>query len=450
MSNALILLAGGNGTRFGSEKPKQLVALAGKPILEHTLSNIAGCEAIDQIVVVSREEILGDIQKIVGQFNSVEIKVVPGGDTRTLSSLEGLYAIDGDPQTKVLIHDVVRPFISHKLINECFEALDTYDAIDVVIPSSDTLVEVENGGKTIKNVPDRSQFRRGQTPQGFRLGKLMEVMIESQAHDLSDITDDCGLYQRLRPGERIGLVMGDDSNIKITHPLDLVIAEQLVLKGALQGPISETLALPDGMKCVIFGDTSGLGFNLKSKLEQNGVEVFGASRSTGCDVGYANQVENVLERANKRFGKIDAVLNFAGRLHVGELTSVGESEMHDLIRTNYIGSLNVARAAHPFLKKTAGQLMLVSSSSFSRGRADYVTYSSAKAAVVNMTQALAEEWSVHGIRVNCIVPRRANTPMRRNAFPDEDEGLLLQPDEVSTQILPILASQNTGMVCHVN
>ena len=189
-------------------------------------------------------------------------------DTRTLSSLEGLYAIDGDPQTKVLIHDVVRPFISHKLINECFEALDTYDAIDVVIPSSDTLVEVENGGKTIKNVPDRSQFRRGQTPQGFRLGKLMEVMIESQAHDLSDITDDCGLYQRLRPGERIGLVMGDDSNIKITHPLDLVIAEQLVLKGALQGPISENLALPDGMKCVIFGDTSGLGFNLKSKLEQ--------------------------------------------------------------------------------------------------------------------------------------------------------------------------------------
>ena len=87
----------------------------------------------------------------------------------------------------------------------------------------------------------------------------------------------------------------------------------------------------------------------------------GASSSTGCDVGYANQVEAVLERANRRFGKIDAVLNFAGRLHVGELTSVGESEMHDLIRTNYIGSLNVARASHSFLKKTAGQLMLVSS-----------------------------------------------------------------------------------------
>ena len=68
-----------------------------------------------RLFVVSREEILGDIQKIADQFNSVEIKVVSGGETRTLSSLAGLYAIDGDPQTKVLIHDVVRPFISHKI-----------------------------------------------------------------------------------------------------------------------------------------------------------------------------------------------------------------------------------------------------------------------------------------------------------------------------------------------
>ena len=450
MSNALILLAGGNGSRFGSEKPKQLVALAGKPIIEHTLSNVVECEAVDQIIIVSREEILGDIHKIVEQFTCAEIKVVPGGETRTLSSLAGLSAIEGDPDTKVLIHDVVRPFVSHKVLKECFEALDTYDAVDVVIPSSDTLVEVESGGMTIKNVPMRSQFRRGQTPQGFRLGKLVQVMIESQAYDLSAITDDCGLYQMLRPGERIGLVTGDESNIKVTHPLDLVIAEQLVLKGALRGSSSDGLALPDGMKCVIFGDTSGLGFNLKSKLEQNGAEVFGASRSTGCDIGYANQVENVLERANKRFGKIDAVLNFAGRLQVGEFMSVGESEMHDLVRTNYIGSLNVARASYPFLKRTAGQLMLVSSSSFSRGRANYVTYSSAKAAVVNMTQALSEEWAAHGIRVNCIVPRRANTPMRRNAFPNEDESLLLQPNEVSAQILPILSSGHTGMICHVN
>ena len=219
MSNALILLAGGNGSRFGSEKPKQLVALAGKPILEHTLSNVAGCEVVGQIVIVSREEIITDIQKIADQFNSVEIKVVSGGETRTLSSLAGLSAIKGSPDTKVLIHDVVRPFVSHKVLKECFEALDTYDAVDVVIPSSDTLIEVESDGMTIKNVPARSCFRRGQTPQGFRLGKLMKVMIESQAHDLSDITDDCGLYQRLRPSERIGLVMGDETNIKITHPL---------------------------------------------------------------------------------------------------------------------------------------------------------------------------------------------------------------------------------------
>ena len=109
----------------------------------------------------------------------------------------------------------------------------------------------------------------------------------------------------------------------------------------------------------------------------------------------------------------------------------------------------MARLSHSFLKESKGQMVLVSSSSYYRGRKDYAVYSSSKAAVVNITQALSEEWGSDEIRVNCIVPRRANTPMRHAAFPGEDPVTLLAPEEVTDQLLQLLKSRETGAIAHV-
>ena len=167
-----------------------------------------------------------------------------------------------------------------------------------------------------------------------------------------------------------------------------------------------------------------------------------------CNISDANDVELALAKAAEA-GPIDAVLNFAGVLHIGRLADIDPAVLHNVVQTNYVGSLNVARASFHYLKETSGQLMLVSSSSYYRGRKDYAAYSSSKAAVVNLTQALSEEWAQDNIRVNCIVPRRANTPMRHSAFPGEDRKTLLQPEEVTLQVVKLLKSNDTGIINHV-
>ncbi|NKW91539.1 bifunctional cytidylyltransferase/SDR family oxidoreductase [Rhodobacteraceae bacterium R_SAG9] len=448
-SSAFIILAGGSGTRFRSEKPKQLAMLAGKTILQHTLENVAACENVKQIILVSRGTILEEAKKIVSDIAHPSIKVVEGGSNRLESTRAGLMAVEGPAETKVLVHDGVRPFIKHDVINACYSGLDTYDAVDVVIPSADTLVEVnQEAVDLIGQIPRREAFRRGQTPQGFWLGKLREVIDEVPDLATASFTDDCGMYLSARPDAKIGLIDGDESNIKITHPIDLFMAEQLIMTGQTGAQARESDVDVSAMNIVIFGASSGLGEDAQVYLEKLGATVHGASRGTGCDISKAEDVAKTLEVAAAK-GPIDAVINFAGVLHIGKLAEIDPSDLERVVQTNYMGALNIARLSYDYLKASDGQLMLVSSSSYYRGRKDYAVYSSSKAAVVNLTQALCEEWAPDGVRVNCIVPRRANTPMRHAAFPGEDPSTLLQPEEVSLQVLKLLKSPDSGIINHV-
>jgi 2-C-methyl-D-erythritol 4-phosphate cytidylyltransferase len=447
--SAFIILAGGSGTRFRSEKPKQLAMLAGKTILQHTLENVAACGAVKQIVLVSRGSILAEAEKIVADIKHPSIKIVEGGTNRLESTRAGLMAVDGPASTKVLLHDGVRPFIKHDVINACYSGLDIYDAVDVVIDSSDTLVEVNSEAiDTIGRIPRRETFRRGQTPQGFWLGKIRQVIDEVPNLATATFTDDCGMYLAARPEANIGLIDGDESNIKITHPMDLFIAEQLIMNGQTGAEAKAADVDVSAMNVVIFGDTSGLGQDARTYLEGLGAKVHGGSRGTGCDIAKVSDIAAVLESAAAT-GPIDAVINFAGILHIGKLAEIAPEDLEKVVQTNYMGALNIARLSLDYLKASKGQLMLVSSSSYYRGRKDYAVYSSSKAAVVNLTQALGEEWAPEEVRVNCIVPRRANTPMRHAAFPGEDPSTLLQPEEVSLQVLKLLKSPDSGVINHV-
>jgi 2-C-methyl-D-erythritol 4-phosphate cytidylyltransferase len=116
---------------------------------------------------------------------------------------------------------------------------------------------------------------------------------------------------------------------------------------------------------------------------------------------------------------------------------------------NYIGPVNVARAAHPYLAASQGHLLLFTSSSYTRGRENYALYSSSKAAVVNLTQALSEEWAPQGIKVNVVNPERTLTPMRVQAFGEEEPRSLLSADQVARTSLDVLASDMTGFVVDV-
>jgi 2-C-methyl-D-erythritol 4-phosphate cytidylyltransferase len=448
--SSFIILAGGHGKRFYSDKPKQLAMLAGKPILKHTLDNVASCQSVKQIILVSRGSIMNEVKKIASTITRIPVKVVEGGSTRLESTKAGLLAVEGALEsTKVLIHDGVRPFISHDIINACYSGLDTYEAVDVVVPSADTIVKVsERYSDTIDYVPTRSTLRRGQTPQGFWLGKILQVINEISDLNASKFTDDCGIYLKAIPEAKIGLIEGSESNIKVTHQIDLSIAEQLMMSGQTVGLAKNNHLDLSALNILIFGASSGLGENAKKYLQELGVKVHDASRSTGCDIRNNDDVAKALRVASEN-KKIDAIINFSGILHVGKLAEISLEDLEKIVQTNYIGSLNVARLSYKYLKDSCGQLIFISSSSYYRGRKDYAAYSSSKAAVVNLTQAISEEWSPDKIRVNCIVPRRANTPMRHAAFPDEDPMTLLQPKVVSLELVKLLKTSDSGIIKHV-
>ena len=134
---------------------------------------------------------------------------------------------------------------------------------------------------------------------------------------------------------------------------------------------------------------------------------------------------------------------------MGKLAERNIDEIIHDINVNYVGSVNVAKASIPYLQKTEGCILLFASSSYTRGRALYSTYSSTKAGVVNLTQALAEELASENIRINVINPERIATPMRLKAFGNEPPESLLQPEKVAEASLKTLLSNLTGQVIDV-
>lgn len=445
-----ILLAGGDGNRFGGELPKQFVRLAGETVLARTLRTVVAA-GVDQLVVVSHPDWMEETRRVVeGEAIVVPTLVVPGGRTRNESTWQGLRALAADPGDTVLVHDAVRPLVPIEVIRRSVEpvAAGTADGSDTVIPSADTLVIVE--GDEVVEIPDRRRYRRGQTPQTFRVEILTQAYEAAAAAGDLTATDDCSLVLRYVPGARIVAVDGDEVNLKITTRIDMVLADRMLQMRTL-GPAPDLAPQRslDGARIVVIGGTNGIGQAIAEAAAADGAIVEVDGRSMGLDVRDAVAVETRLAAAAERLGGLDHVVCTAGLLRIGPVATRSAADLEEDIDVNFIGTLRVARAAFPFLCRTHGSLTAFASSSFSRGRPDYVTYSASKAAVVNMVQGLAEEWADVGIRVNAVSPERTDTPMRRRAFPAESPDGLLTAAEVAAATLRLLRSDLTGQVLDV-
>ncbi|ASU85521.1 2-C-methyl-D-erythritol 4-phosphate cytidylyltransferase [Nocardiopsis gilva YIM 90087] len=232
------VLAGGTGTRMGGELPKQLLPLAGRPIIEHAIAAFCAAPDVDDVIVVMVEEQVPEVEKIVadaglGSGTGGKVTaILPGGATRTASSHTALRALDARPGTDlVLLHDAARPLVSAGTIRRCVGALAEVGAAGVAVPSSDTVVAVEpgaSGGEAIRDVPPRTSLRRMQTPQGFRLDVLRRAYELALADPGLVATDDCGVVLRYLPDEEVRVIEGEESNIKVTNPGDVEIAEVLL------------------------------------------------------------------------------------------------------------------------------------------------------------------------------------------------------------------------------
>ena len=222
---AAVLLAAGSGQRFGSDVPKQFIPLGGKPLFLHALHQLCESQFFEEICVVVPTDWIKWTEQQVKNF----ALVAEGGNTRQESSWKGLTALKSKPEL-VLIHDAARPFVSQKIIRNSLEAGWAHGAADVCIPSTDTLVFSQKGD-FIESIPQRSHFLRGQTPQVFHYQKIVRAHLQTLERKVENASDDCRLI--LEMGEQVAIVQGDELNFKITSPMDLQLAEMLLLRSPL-------------------------------------------------------------------------------------------------------------------------------------------------------------------------------------------------------------------------
>jgi 2-C-methyl-D-erythritol 4-phosphate cytidylyltransferase len=216
-----LIVAAGSGSRMQSDIPKQFLSLKGKPVLYYTLETFCRFHAEMKIILVSNPEYSSYIDDVLHllQVNN-PISVVRGGATRFESVRNGLAHVPD--HEIVFIHDGVRPFVTDHLLDNCYQtALREGNAIPAV-PIKDSIRQIEPDG----SVPlDRSILRGVQTPQTFK-SELIKKAYQAAQHML--FTDDATVLETF--GEKIMLVSGEDENIKLTTPLDLIIAEELLLR----------------------------------------------------------------------------------------------------------------------------------------------------------------------------------------------------------------------------
>jgi 2-C-methyl-D-erythritol 4-phosphate cytidylyltransferase len=448
-----VILAGGVGTRVGLDIPKQLIKVAGHTILEHTLATFDAHPMVDEVIVMMAQGHLDAVHAIVrdGGYQKVRA-VLEGAETRNGTTLRALDAIPDD-DTKVLFHDAVRPLVSARIIADCFEALDSYDAVDVAIPSADTIIEVD-ADNVIRNIPPRANLRRGQTPQAFRAGVIRKAYAVAADDPDFKATDDCTVVLRYQPDVPIWVVAGEERNLKVTDPIDVYLADKLFQLTSSNLPPSrseeEYRAALAGKTLVVFGGSYGIGADIAAFAEQHGAQVFTFSRSTtNTHVERRPDLQDAIRTVLAATDRIDLVVNSAAVLPRGNLVETPEEAVYAATEINYLAPVMIAQEFFPHLQRTRGSLLNFTSSSYTRGRSGYSLYSSAKAAVVNLTQALADEWSADGVRVNCINPERTGTPMRTKAFGEEPPGSLLESTEVALRSIDVLLSDQTGLIVDI-
>jgi len=226
MRTVAVVLGAGSGLRFGAAIPKQLLPLAGRALLEHSVAAFEQAPGVDEILVVMAPGHTAQVHDLLAERGYHKLAgVIEGGVTRPESARRAIAAL-GPDECDVLFHDAARPLLDQPTIAGCVRALRDHQAVGVAVPTSDTIVVVQDGIMT--SMPHRDTLRRCQTPQGFRLSVIRRAHELALADPGYTATDDCGVVMRYLPDVPVAVVPGSERNIKITYPHDLDVAEVLI------------------------------------------------------------------------------------------------------------------------------------------------------------------------------------------------------------------------------
>lgn len=215
-----VIVAAGTASRMGGID-KVMAPLDGEPMIVRTVRTFQACDAIREIVIVTRQDLLVPIMDLCHGFDKVTA-VITGGSSRPESVAKGLGALSAKARL-VAVQDGARPLVTWQVIDRAVRAANSYGAAAPAIPVKDTIKVVRGG--IVAATPDRSALQAVQTPQVFDLDLLKGALTKAQ-RDGAEITDDCSAVERL--GMSVRMVEGDERNIKVTTPMDLKIAQMLL------------------------------------------------------------------------------------------------------------------------------------------------------------------------------------------------------------------------------
>jgi 2-C-methyl-D-erythritol 4-phosphate cytidylyltransferase len=220
----LLIPAAGTGRRMGSDRNKLLLPLLGKPLIAWTLEAVAASGALRWIGVIIQKQDKADMDAVLAELSlPIPVQLIPGGPTRQDSVYNGLKVLPPTAQ-RVLIHDGARCLVTSDLIDRCTKTLMECRGIIAAVPVKDTIKVVDREG-IVESTPEREQLWAAQTPQGFDVRLLKNCHAKAKRLEWS-VTDDATLFEKNRLPVKI--VEGEETNLKVTTPMDLAIAEYIL------------------------------------------------------------------------------------------------------------------------------------------------------------------------------------------------------------------------------
>lgn len=224
------ILAGGSGRRMHAATPKQFLPLEGKTVLQRTLDKFIAVGTIDEIFVAVPYDYLDFARDMLKDYNK-KVTLVEGGADRNgsiLAIIDEIRKHDADDGSILITHDAARPFVDGRIIRENIDTAKLYGVADTVIPATDTIMRSADG-EYVSDVLERQELFNTQTPQTFRIGWFIEDYARLSEREKKTMTDACGVF--VKNGRSVKLVRGAEKNIKLTTPLDMILARAMIQNG---------------------------------------------------------------------------------------------------------------------------------------------------------------------------------------------------------------------------
>lgn len=423
--NIGIILAAGVSERFKSTVHKQYLKLNGKEVIYYSIDAMRNAKCFDRvIVVVDRDEFN---EGYIG--NKYDVICVCGGDTRNKSIANALeYVHDKYPTTeKIVFHDCSRPFVKSNIFASCVELLDEYDAVAMTNDITDSLVTKDGA------FVNRREFLLIQTPEGFRFNIIY--------NDFDTDKQDTAIINQIHDKSRVKLFKNNSFNFKITYPQDLFLAEQLMRINYVHvSQINSDMYKITG-NVLLLGGSGGVGQAIRQRLDELKINYFAPKHSE-------------LDLLNVSVDDIAKVCPFSPDIIINVAAAYENDDTPLLESFNKIFDVNLksnlvlieyAKA----LKKPVN-IVVMSSSSSTRGRENLTNYSAAKAALNSFVESQGAPLAKKQIYLNAIIPEKINTPLIGKLHKTTiNTRELLDVDEVVDAVLNCATTTDYGKLIHL-